>query len=188
MQRPWQDLFFKFQNFWPFVSKYTHKAVLDQIAASNQIKTEVGKSRVSFININIALQVILSIIFMCFAFLRRKEHYGLYFMLVGRFVCFVRSFLRPSNRTEPSLEDWFLNIILLGGFNPILNSPSPYRHHFFYRFSARGFDPCPLLLFFAYRFISYCWKCALPLKLEVIRHNFRGPHSSSCMPAETDDV
>ncbi|VDN04494.1 unnamed protein product [Thelazia callipaeda] len=32
-------------NFWPFVCKYTHKAVLDQIAASNQIKTEVGKSR-----------------------------------------------------------------------------------------------------------------------------------------------
>ncbi|EJW75909.1 hypothetical protein WUBG_13188, partial [Wuchereria bancrofti] len=32
-------------NFWPFVSKYTHKAVLDQIATSNQIKTEIGKSR-----------------------------------------------------------------------------------------------------------------------------------------------
>uniref|UniRef100_A0A915PVS1 RUN domain-containing protein n=1 Tax=Setaria digitata TaxID=48799 RepID=A0A915PVS1_9BILA len=32
-------------NFWPFVSKYTHKAVLDQIAASSQIKTEIGKSR-----------------------------------------------------------------------------------------------------------------------------------------------
>lgn len=32
-------------NFWPFVSKYTHRAVLDQIAASNQIKTEIGKSR-----------------------------------------------------------------------------------------------------------------------------------------------
>ncbi|CAG9534871.1 unnamed protein product [Cercopithifilaria johnstoni] len=32
-------------NFWPFVSKYTHKAVLDQITASNQIKTEIGKSR-----------------------------------------------------------------------------------------------------------------------------------------------
>ncbi|KAM3718392.1 Pleckstrin [Dirofilaria immitis] len=32
-------------NFWPFVSKYTHKAVLDQITALSQIKTEIGKSR-----------------------------------------------------------------------------------------------------------------------------------------------
>ncbi|VDN22780.1 unnamed protein product, partial [Gongylonema pulchrum] len=32
-------------NFWPFVCKYTHRAVLDQIAASGQIKTEIGKSR-----------------------------------------------------------------------------------------------------------------------------------------------
>uniref|UniRef100_A0A0R3RUD4 RUN domain-containing protein n=1 Tax=Elaeophora elaphi TaxID=1147741 RepID=A0A0R3RUD4_9BILA len=32
-------------NFWPFVSKYTHNAVLGQIATSNQIKTEIGKSR-----------------------------------------------------------------------------------------------------------------------------------------------
>nr|CAD2183858.1 unnamed protein product [Meloidogyne enterolobii] len=32
-------------NFWPFVSKYTHRSIKQQIYVLNQIKTEVGKAR-----------------------------------------------------------------------------------------------------------------------------------------------
>jgi len=34
-------------NFWPFVSKYTHRSIKQQIYVLNQIKTEVGKARVN---------------------------------------------------------------------------------------------------------------------------------------------
>uniref|UniRef100_A0A1I7X155 RUN domain-containing protein n=1 Tax=Heterorhabditis bacteriophora TaxID=37862 RepID=A0A1I7X155_HETBA len=36
------------QNFWPFVSKYSHRSITTQINALNQIKSEIGRGRVRF--------------------------------------------------------------------------------------------------------------------------------------------
>ncbi|VDK67158.1 unnamed protein product [Litomosoides sigmodontis] len=73
-------------NFWPFVSKYTHRSVLDQIATSNQIKTEIGKSRAwvrillndntmeNYLNLLLRNTATLSKFYDKWAFLRDTEH------------------------------------------------------------------------------------------------------------------
>ncbi|KAL3994923.1 hypothetical protein ACH3XW_23715 [Acanthocheilonema viteae] len=110
-------------NFWPFVSKYTHRAVLDQIAASNQIKTEIGKSRAwvrillndntmeNYLNLLSRNTVTLSKFYEKWAFLRDTEHMN----VLSDYMKGVTGLIVEAPVNSFSLNTWTPTPLILSG-------------------------------------------------------------------------